>query len=262
MLYIILKAIVDRKDFINPYNISYGVISLLSILNILLSPGNHNRNITEIAHWFPKFDKISLFDKILIQFNNISVNLIDHYGLLLTFLALLLIIKASQERKILLMVLAGLAVLLGNSYKKIISANLDKIIENSSKQTFSTRLIDNLMGQSFVFAVIIGLIAAVIFLLYGKSKESLLLIGALGITFSSAMAAALSPTLLASLDRPLIPLYIVLTFACIFLANDIISVHSKTPLIAVAEKEIDEKEVDEKKEVNEKQKEKEVLKNA
>ncbi|WP_190289047.1 DUF6056 family protein [Lactococcus kimchii] len=262
LLYIILKAIVDRKDFINPYNISYGVISLLSILNILLAPGNHNRNITETAHWFPKFDKISLFDKILIQFNNISVNLIDHYGLLLTFLALLLIIKASQERKILLMVLAGLAVLLGNSYQKIISTNLDKIIENSSKQTFSTRLIDNLMGQSFVFAVIIGLIAAVIFLLYGKSKESLLLIGALGITFSSAMAAALSPTLLASLDRPLIPLYIVLTFSCIFLANDIISVHSKTPLVAVAEKEIDEKEVDEKEEVNEKQKEKEVLKNA
>lgn len=70
--------------------------------------------------------------------------------------------------------------------------------------------------------IMIVMIVFVIILLDGKSKKSFVAIGSLAVTFSAGMAISLSPTLLASSDRPLLFLYFVIIFNCAILADDII----------------------------------------
>lgn len=219
-LYLILCLIVEKKNFFNTYRMICLVISLLSFLNVLLCPGNQNRGMLEIARWFPTFNHLSFLDKILIQFNNIASNLIVSHNLL-EVLVILLFIKAIQRRQRLSIILSGAVIMLTSAYHQLISDRLSVIVKESPEKEFNKQIIGTLLQPTLIFATLILLIVLIIILLYGKSKTSLMIIASLVITFSSAMAISLSPTLLASADRPLLFLYFALVFNCIFLVNDL-----------------------------------------
>ena len=219
-LYLILCLIVEKKNFFNTYRMICLVISLLSFLNVLLCPGNQNRGMLEMARWFPAFNHLSFLDKILIQFNNIASNLIVSHNLL-EVLVILLFIKAIQRRQRLSIILSGAVIMLTSAYHQLISDRLSVIVKESPEKEFNQQIIGTLLQPTLIFATLILLIVLIIILLYGKSKTSLMIIASLVITFSSAMAISLSPTLLASADRPLLFLYFALVFNCIFLVNDL-----------------------------------------
>lgn len=219
-LYLILCLIVEKKNFFNTYRMICLVISLLSFLNVLLCPGNQNRGMLEIARWFPTFNHLSFLDKILIQFNNIASNLIVSHNLL-EVLVILLFIKAIQRRQRLSIILSGAVIMLTSASHQLISDRLSVIVKESPEKEFNQQIIGTLLKPTLIFATLILLIVLIIILLYGKSKTSLMIIASLVITFSSAMAISLSPTLLASADRPLLFLYFALVFNCIFLVNDL-----------------------------------------
>lgn len=219
-LYLILCLIVEKKNFFNTYRMICLVISLLSFLNVLLCPGNQNRGMLEMARWFPTFNHLSFLDKILIQFNNIASNLIVSHNLL-EVLVILLFIKAIQRRQRLSIILSGAVIMLTSAYHQLISDRLSVIVKESPEKEFNQQIIGTLLQPTFIFATLILLIVLIIILLYGKSKTSLMIIASIVITFSSAMAISLSPTLLASADRPLLFLYFALVFNCIFLVNDL-----------------------------------------
>ena len=219
-LYLILCLIVEKKNFFNTYRMICLVISLLSFLNVLLCPGNQNRGMLEIARWFPTFNHLSFLDKILIQFNNIASNLIVSHNLL-EVLVILLFIKAIQRRQRLSIILSGAVIMLTSAYHQLISDRLSVIVKESPEKEFNKQIIGTLLQPTLIFATLILLIVLIIILLYGKSKTSLMIIASIVITFSSAMAISLSPTLLASADRPLLFLYFALVFNCIFLVNDL-----------------------------------------
>lgn len=219
-LYLILCLIVEKKNFFNTYRMICLVISLLSFLNVLLCPGNQNRGMLEMARWFPTFNHLSFLDKILIQFNNIASNLIVSHNLL-EVLVILLFIKAIQRRQRLSIILSGAVIMLTSAYHQLISDRLSVIVKESPEKEFNQQIIGTLLKPTLIFATLILLIVLIIILLYGKSKTSLMIIASLVITFSSAMAISLSPTLLASADRPLLFLYFALVFNCIFLVNDL-----------------------------------------
>lgn len=219
-LYLILCLIVEKKNFFNTYRMICLVISLLSFLNVLLCPGNQNRGMLEIARWFPTFNHLSFLDKILIQFNNIASNLIVSHNLL-EVLVILLFIKAIQRRQRLSIILSGAVIMLTSAYHQLISDRLSVIVKESPEKEFNKQIIGTLLQPTLIFATLILLIVLIIILLYGKSKTSLMIIVSIVITFSSAMAISLSPTLLASADRPLLFLYFALVFNCIFLVNDL-----------------------------------------
>lgn len=219
-LYLILCLIVEKKNFFNTYRMICLVISLLSFLNVLLCPGNQNRGMLEMARWFPTFNHLSFLDKILIQFNNIASNLIVSHNLL-EVLVILLFIKAIQRRQRLSIILSGAVIMLTSAYHQLISDRLSVIVKESPEKEFNQQIIGTLLQPTLIFATLILLIVLIIILLYGKSKTSLMIIASLVITFSSAMAISLSPTLLASADRPLLFLYFALVFNCIFLVNDL-----------------------------------------
>ena len=219
-LYLILCLIVEKKNFFNTYRMICLVISLLSFLNVLLCPGNQNRGMLEIARWFPTFNHLSFLDKILIQFNNIASNLIVSHNLL-EVLVILLFIKAIQRRQRLSIILSGAVIMLTSAYHQLISDRLSVIVKESPEKEFNQQIIGTLLQPTLIFATLILLIVLIIILLYGKSKTSLMIIASIVITFSSAMAISLSPTLLASADRPLLFLYFALVFNCIFLVNDL-----------------------------------------
>lgn len=219
-LYLILCLIVEKKNFFNTYRMICLVISLLSFLNVLLCPGNQNRGMLEIARWFPTFNHLSFLDKILIQFNNIASNLIVSHNLL-EVLVILLFIKAIQRRQRLSIILSGAVIMLTSAYHQLISDRLSVIVKESPEKEFNQQIIGTLLKPTLIFATLILLIVLIIILLYGKSKTSLMIIVSIVITFSSAMAISLSPTLLASADRPLLFLYFALVFNCIFLVNDL-----------------------------------------
>ena len=219
-LYLILCLIVEKKNFFNTYRMVCLVISLLSFLNVLLCPGNQNRGMLEMARWFPTFNHLSFLDKILIQFNNIASNLIVSHNLL-EVLVILLFIKAIQRRQRLSIILSGAVIMLTSAYHQLISDRLSVIVKESPEKEFNQQIIGTLLQPTLIFATLILLIVLIIILLYGKSKTSLMIIASLVITFSSAMAISLSPTLLASADRPLLFLYFALVFNCIFLVNDL-----------------------------------------
>lgn len=219
-LYLILCLIVEKKNFFNTYRMICLVISLLSFLNVLLCPGNQNRGMLEMARWFPTFNHLSFLDKILIQFNNIASNLIVSHNLL-EVLVILLFIKAIQRRQRLSIILSGAVIMLTSAYHQLISDRLSVILKESPEKEFNQQIIGTLLQPTLIFATLILLIVLIIILLYGKSKTSLMIIASIVITFSSAMAISLSPTLLASADRPLLFLYFALVFNCIFLVNDL-----------------------------------------
>lgn len=219
-LYLILCLIVEKKNFFNTYRMICLVISLLSFLNVLLCPGNQNRGMLEIARWFPTFNHLSFLDKILIQFNNIASNLIVSHNLL-EVLVILLFIKAIQRRQRLSIILSGAVIMLTSASHQLISDRLSVIVKESPEKEFNQQIIGTLLKPTLIFATLILLIVLIIILLYGKSKTSLMIIASIVITFSSAMAISLSPTLLASADRPLLFLYFALVFNCIFLVNDL-----------------------------------------
>ena len=219
-LYLILCLIVEKKNFFNTYRMICLVISLLSFLNVLLCPGNQNRGMLEMARWFPTFNHLSFLDKILIQFNNIASNLIVSHNLL-EVLVILLFIKAIQRRQRLSIILSGAVIMLTSAYHQLISDRLSVIVKESPEKEFNQQIIGTLLQPTLIFATLILLIVLIIILLYGKSKTSLMIIVSIVITFSSAMAVSLSPTLLASADRPLLFLYFALVFNCIFLVNDL-----------------------------------------
>ena len=226
-LYLIIRLVIEKKDFLNPYRIGCSLISLLSIINILICPGNHKRALSEMATWFPKFNHLSLFDKILIQLNNISSNLIVHHYILFGLLLILLLLKAVQNKEILPIVLSGIAIALVTIVEKTISKGFGLIYDESSSRTFHINVTKTLFQPSLIFLIILILIATTIFFLYGKSKTSLIFIGSLAVTFASAMATCLSPTLIASSDRPMLFLYFVIIFASAFLANDLINLNQE-----------------------------------
>lgn len=219
-LYLILCLIVEKKNFFNTYRMICLVISLLSFLNVLLCPGNQNRGMLEMARWFPTFNHLSFLDKILIQFNNIASNLIVSHNLL-EVLVILLFIKAIQRRQRLSIILSGAVIMLTSAYHQLISDRLSVIVKESPEKEFNQQIIGTLLQPTLIFATLILLIVLIIILLYGESKTSLMIIASIVITFSSAMAISLSPTLLASADRPLLFLYFALVFNCIFLVNDL-----------------------------------------
>lgn len=219
-LYLILCLIVEKKNFFNTYRMICLVISLLSFLNVLLCPGNQNRGMLEMARWFPTFNHLSFLDKILIQFNNIASNLIVSHNLL-EVLVILLFIKAIQRKQRLSVILSGAVIMLTSASHQLISDRLSVIVKESPEKEFNQQIIGTLLKPTLIFATLILLIVLIIILLYGKSKTSLMIIASLVITFSSAMAISLSPTLLASADRPLLFLYFALVFNCIFLVNDL-----------------------------------------
>lgn len=219
-LYLILCLIVEKKNFFNTYRMICLVISLLSFLNVLLCPGNQNRGMLEMARWFPTFNHLSFLDKILIQFNNIASNLIVSHNLL-EVLVILLFIKAIQRRQRLSIILSGAVIMLTSASHQLISDRLSVIVKESPEKEFNQQIIGTLLKPTLIFATLILLIVLIIILLYGKSKTSLMIIVSIVITFSSAMAISLSPTLLASADRPLLFLYFALVFNCIFLVNDL-----------------------------------------
>ena len=111
--------------------------------------------------------------------------------------------------------------MLTSAYHQLISDRLSVIVKESPGKEFNQQIIGTLLKPTLIFATLILLIVLIIILLYGKSKTSLMIIASLVITFSSAMAISLSPTLLASADRPLLFLYFALVFNCIFLVNDL-----------------------------------------
>ncbi|MEI3652931.1 hypothetical protein Tempeh5N_00650 [Lactococcus lactis subsp. lactis] len=220
-LYLIIRLVIEKKEFLNIYRLICLLVSFLSILNVLFCPGNQKRGISEMTHWFPTFDHLSFWDKLLIQLDNIASNLIVNHNLMGIFL-LLLLARAVQKRQSLSIILSGLAIMLSKISESLISKPLGTIVKHSSGKEFNYNITSMLLAPSLIFIIILGLVVFIIILLYGKSSKSLIAITSLGTTFATGMSISLSPTLLASADRPLLFLYFVIIFNCVVLLDDMI----------------------------------------
>ncbi|MDN6473360.1 MAG: hypothetical protein L0K31_08580, partial [Lactococcus lactis] len=231
-LYLIIRLVIEKKEFLNIYRMICLLVSFLSILNVLFCPGNQKRGISEMTHWFPTFDHLSFWDKLLIQLDNIASNLIVNHNLMGIFL-LLLLARAVQKRQSLSIILSGLAIMLSKISESLISKPLDTIVKHSSGKEFNYNITSMLLAPSLIFIIILGLVVFIIILLYGKSSKSLIAITSLGTTFATGMSLSLSPTLLASEDRPLLFLYFVIIFNCVVLLDDMIEFNKNKDKIVV-----------------------------
>jgi hypothetical protein len=231
-LYLIIRLVIEKKEFLNIYRMICLLVSFLSILNVLFCPGNQKRGMSEMTHWFPTFDHLSFWDKLLIQLDNIASNLIVNHNLMGIFL-LLLLARAVQKRQSLSIILSGLAIMLSKISESLISKPLDTIVKHSSGKEFNYNITSMLLAPSLIFIIILGLVVFIIILLYGKSSKSLIAITSLGTTFATGMSISLSPTLLASADSPLLFLYFVIIFNCVVLLDDMIEFNKNKDKIVV-----------------------------
>ncbi|MDN5981471.1 MAG: hypothetical protein L0I03_06100, partial [Lactococcus lactis] len=117
--------------------------------------------------------------------------------------------------------------------ESLISKPLDTIVKHSSGKEFNYNITSMLLAPSLIFIIILGLVVFIIILLYGKSSKSLIAITSLGTTFATGMSLSLSPTLLASEDRPLLFLYFVIIFNCVVLLDDMIEFNKNKDKIVV-----------------------------
>lgn len=221
LCYLLLMFIIEKKAFINFYNILCSFFSLLSIINVLICPGNGIRRNAEIGHWFPQFEQYSLPSRLLIQFVHIGSDIISHYGSAINVLLILLLCISIAKKNFFAMTLSLLSTLLVLIVSPKLAFKMDVISNKVVVGQLTPTLIFGLIKPAIVLFVIVCLIVLTMIVLYGMTGKMLILVGSLAISFISGMSASLSPTLLASNSRPYIILFFVIVFSCAFLVNDL-----------------------------------------
>ncbi len=209
-------------------------ITVIGILNVLVSPGNDNRKALEIMTWWPGFDSLPLFYKIAMGTIVLFSRLFIAPEVPAILLVLLLAGLSYKLKNItaFVSILPALVILMlfifpdtyGLSGTNIRSINYFNDLGQRAI-AFDSR---NLPGPAamreylVVFGVLTASIIASITCLFGRTLKTAAILGILAAGVAVSMAVAFSPTLFASNTRTLYPLLIIIVCINYYLVNRLI----------------------------------------
>lgn len=209
-------------------------LSLLGVLNVLLSPGNSTRTAEEIINWWPGFEGISLISKITTGAITIFSRLILAPEVLVIVLVGAVLILSWQRKNLKAFIsILPAVVLMGLFFTPATAGNPSTYIRlinyfNGIREQALFFSPENLASHDtrriylILFAIIgTGFMIALVYL-YGKTKRTLVMLGALGAGLIVSLVVSLSPTLFASSTRTLYPLVVILLCVDYSIIQDII----------------------------------------
>lgn len=201
-----------------------------SLVFILTCPGNVNRNISEIARWFPGFKDISFFRKIEMGFSTAIFEFVMKPNMVFTIfsgLLLLLMILKSQKKSYRVIAaipfISSLTLGLFGNITTIIFPGILKIINSMTEigtgVTFSSI---RSWVPDFILIIVCFSILVSIYLLFDNKRDSLFLIFIILLGFGSRFIMGFSPTIWASSTRTYIFMYFSFIICSVIIYNIIL----------------------------------------
>lgn len=202
------------------------VIACVSMLIIVLAPGNAVRKVKEV-HWLPLFPTLSPFKKIELGFSSTLGHFFFNFDMLALVLLVLLVLIYVKQKKVTSCMVIGVPIILmvaltlKDSAIGKIYPGLQKI--STSVTPYGTNIIFNDF-QSWVPDLILLMISAIVILgiLWSSKKQSrwiITVILVLGVL--SRIMMGFSPTIWASGERTFLFLYEAIICACLYLYNQL-----------------------------------------
>lgn len=202
----------------NIFNITSFILSILGILNVLFCPGNSVRKSTEITHWFPQFTDYSLFSKMTIQITHIFVDLTGGSGLLQLLLVCITLSLVRHYHG--LASLALVEIIFIELIKNKVSLRLQNVISVMQSGAVTAHLVSKLILPTLfsllIFASLLYFITVIFKDKIRCRKILIILIAAVIIGISGS----LTPTMIASADRPFFILKFIIVLYCILIIKD------------------------------------------
>lgn len=220
-----------KKKF-NLYICILFCVALISIIFFLTCPGNASRKVSEIATWFPNFNELTFFTKILLSLT-VFYNFVVFTGswLFIAVSSIIALAVFKKHKKILYRAIAitpvAIAIILNLFASQhwslswhIFDTNASFNIQNLGLMSFKYYL-----PATFSFIITFGCMAVSLLLLFGKSVKSIAALTIFFIALASQLCMAFSPTIHASTTRPTIMTYFCLvaigTFVFEFYTNNL-----------------------------------------
>lgn len=216
----------------------YGLcgINIVSLIAILLCPGNAIRNMQEVEGRMPEFASFSFAEKLFMGLNNIErifiANANNLFLVVVTTLAALVYVKTKDYKKTLVSGLPVL-VLFGQTVVRMSHIRFENFFVVPEQGTeWNLHYPSTYFPLILLVVCIFGILYALYQLMGENKKAYLYMVLLLGCGLASGVVMGFSPTIYASAERPYIFLYFVLIFSCLWQFREI---HSKET-ISVAEK--------------------------
>lgn len=221
LLFLLSSSIILKKRFLNFFDLFSVLTATAGVANTFLSPGNSFRKVSEAKRWFPQYDEFSILDRFIIQLNNMGNFITNSYSYLFYIMAIVLIILCLLRKQYSGLIILIIGILLfgfsGASIQTTFHGMLDKISNSGLVQTDIT----NLYLPGLLFILSLSLFATAVVLCSNQTSFYITVISPLVIGSAIGLAAMESPTLLASVDRPFIPLYLAMTVTAAYLTNQL-----------------------------------------
>ncbi|ROT86977.1 hypothetical protein [Bifidobacterium mongoliense] len=213
-----------KKEILTWFNFCCAGVIGFGVLNVLFCPGNANRKQSEIERWFPSFHNFTAVDRMTIQINHLGVFMSESSKLtilcLMTALLILSVIKNKNTATIVLV--ASISIQgISNHYFQLNTQRIAGLI-NTAQFKVADISVFWISALAFLFNVVLIGVAA--YLLYGRTSNGVIVIGVPVISLLATLASSESPTLIASMDRPFIFLYIALIAVAAYVVKTITDV--------------------------------------
>jgi hypothetical protein len=210
-------------------------LSILAIVNILISPGNDSRVSHETSLWWPGFEDISTTKKIMYGMVVTFSRLFLAPELLAVVVVIAVLLLAYRRKNIQAFIAALPAIILsvlfffpetaGTVVTTIRQSNFFNEIRNNALFFSPSNLpTDNSAVMYLVIFVAICLsIVVSIYFLYGKTTKALTIVIILFSGMAVSLAVSLSPTLFASSTRTVYFMVMILLFVNSIILKDFVS---------------------------------------
>lgn len=195
------------------------VLAVIGLINVIVCPGNATRKASEITRWFPQYEHFSLPDKVLIQISHLGVYITSTYGSLHVVFGLCILAGAIMGRKLTPMILTSLSTAITGFNAPVLQSRLQEVAALISAKKLTQDDLTRLYWPMALFVTCLLMLIVAIVLTYGTSMVSLTILGSTGLSAILFLTVSESPTLLASVDRPLVPFYIAVIASCSLMIN-------------------------------------------
>lgn len=211
------------------------VMSIIGVVNVLISPGNESRSVDEVENWFPGFDQYSLWSKLLLG-AIVTLSRIfmapELPVIIMPVLLLALAYKRANSMAIGVSIPSVIMILLlffpnteGMNGTYIAMTNFFNELRVNSILLSPSNLpsFEDKVSYFVVFAVILSSLISSIYFIYGKTQKTLIILIALASGLLVALAVSLSPTIFASTTRTIYPLMIIVVAVDCVIIKDLVN---------------------------------------
>ena len=228
---IAIKNIIEKKK-VPKLVLFFIILSVVGILNVLISPGNVVRTASEIRNWWPDFQMVSLKQKILngtiVSFARLFLSPELPAVILVIALAILAFRKGNSK--------AFVAILPSLGILGLIFAPISTLSSYTSLTTYFVEIrnvahgmdsghMGNVRFRMFILtlsAVFTASILLAIYFIYGKTKRTLYILYALMAGVITMMMISFSPTLFGSSTRTMYLFVVILCAVDFVVIQDLI----------------------------------------